>query len=339
MSSFPSIDIVVIGLNSEATLSACLKSVKSCAYPQDKLLLFYADGGSQDASITVARSFGCTCVHSDAKAPTPGGQRNAGWRLGSAKYVQFLDSDTIMDSEWLGKAVAAMQSPDVGAVTGNRSELKPKASVFNWLGDLEWKAEPGETDCFGGDVLVARAVLEETGGYNPRLIAGEDPELSYRIRRAGYTILKLDEPMTKHDLAMVTLKQYCRRAFRSGHAYAEVHSMHRKVWRAEVRRIVLRSAPIAAATAVLPLCIFQPWISVLWAVCLAILMRPRLILAGKFEQQLGLSRREARIYAWHASLVVLPQFLGMLRFYAGRVLSRPLTNARMLSRGGTRAVA
>ncbi len=259
--------------------------------------------------------------------------------MGSSKYIQFLDSDTVLDSEWLGKAITAIQSSKAGAVAGDRREMRPEASVFNWIGDLEWNGDPGEAECFGGDVLASREALERTGGYDPDLIAGEDPELSFRMRRAGFRILKLAEPMTKHDLAMFTLRQYFRRSFRSGHAYAEVHSMHEDFWRRDVRRIAARSAPFAAATILLPLCALWPWMLAAWLLGAAILLRPRLALAGRFGKSLRLSRREARVYAWHASLVVIPQFLGMLRFYLGRAFSRPLTNARILPKGGSEAAA
>ena len=98
-----------------------------------------------------------------------------------------------------------------------------------------------------------------------------------------------------------------------------------------------RAAPFVAATILLPLCVLWPWWLGVWLLGTAILLRPRLTLVGKFEKSLGLSRREARIYAYHASLVVLPQFCGMLRFYLGRAASRPLTNARILPRGGSEA--
>ena len=110
MSLCPSIDVVVIGLNSEKTLARCLESVWNCAYPRTKLTLIYADGGSTDSSVSIAQSFDCELARIDAGSPTPGKQRNAGWRLGSAQYIQFLDSDTVMDPEWLGKP--SMRSVD-----------------------------------------------------------------------------------------------------------------------------------------------------------------------------------------------------------------------------------
>ena len=333
----PLIDVVIIGLNSAKTLAACIESVFACAYPRERINVVYADGGSTDTSLSIAASHGVNAIKVEAPTPSPGRQRNAGWRNGSGEFVQFLDSDTVMEPGWLGKAIRSfVPGGVVGAVCGNRRELHPERSVFNWIGDLEWNGKPGEVEAFGGDVLISRSVLERTGGYDPDLIAGEDPELSYRIRESGYVILRLAVPMTKHDLAMRTVKQYYKRAFRSGHAFAEIHSRHRDFKAIEVRRIALRTIPFLVGLAAIPFAVIFPWLALAPIVGSAILIRPRLLLVGKFQDYLALGRADARKYAWHASLVVLPQFFGMLRFYYGRLLSRPLTNRKVLtaSNGG-----
>jgi glycosyltransferase involved in cell wall biosynthesis len=330
MTASPKIDIVIIGLNSEKTIHSCLESVRRSQYPQESLTITYSDGGSSDSSVRIAETFGCQVARVEAETPTPGRQRNEGWRLGSAPYVQFLDSDTVMDPAWLRKGIAAIGSEGVGAVMGDRRELRPDDSAYNKIGDLEWNARPGEADCFGGDVLISRAALEASGGYDPGLIAGEDPELSYRVRKAGFKIIKLDSPMTRHDLAMYAFKQYWKRSFRSGHAFAEIHAMHPDFWGAEVRRVAIRALPALLTTILLPLAWRHPSILVAWAASAALLLRPRILLVDRFKAEFGIPSGQAKLYAWHASLVVVPQFFGMLRFYAGKAFSRPLTNKKFL---------
>jgi len=60
------------------------------------------------------------------------------------------------------------------------------------------------------------------------MIAGEDPELSYRVRGAGWGIHRLAEEMTIHDAQMRTFRQWWVRATRAGHAYADCFAMHRR---------------------------------------------------------------------------------------------------------------
>lgn len=333
MPTTPSIDIVIIGLNSAKTLAACLESVRQCGYPKSRMHQFYVDGGSSDQSMTIARTFGAECIRVDASEPAPGRQRNAGWHRGASEFVQFLDSDTTLDAAWLEKAVVTMLEDHAGAVCGDRRESHPEATLFNWLGDKEWNVPPGEIESFGGDVLISRVALEATGGYDDHLIAGEDPELSCRIRQSGYKILKLDEPMTRHDLAMHTCRQYCKRAYRSGHAFAEIHARHKDLWAKETRRILLRTIPFLVGVAMLPFALRVPWMHLPIAAGAIIMARPRLFLVRQFMDELSLTRKEARLYAWHASIVVLPQFFGMVRFYIGRIFGKPLTNRRILAAG------
>ena len=91
---------------------------------------------------------------------------------------------------------------------------------------------------------MRRDVLEEVNGYDETLIAGEEPEMCRRIRSRGYVIQHLDLAMTRHDLAITRWSQYWKRAFRAGHAYAEVSDRFRgteqPLWEREVRQTAIR---------------------------------------------------------------------------------------------------
>lgn len=322
-------DVVVIGLNSERLLGDCLASVAASGDAGFVADVYYADGASTDSSRDIAAGLAAKVIEVVSESPSPGRQRNAGWRAGSAEFVQFLDSDTVMARGWLEQGLESF-SGDVGAVFGDVRERHPERSVYNWIGDQEWNCRPGEAAAFGGIVLIRRKVLEATGGYDEELIAGEDPELAYRVRKAGFRLVKLEAPMVTHDLEMLRLGQYLRRAYRTGHGFAEVHARHPDFWRAETRRLCLR-----AGSFILGICLFSaafltPWMLAAPALGCGALLRPRLLHVGRLARERGLGRREARVYAWHASLVVLPQFFGVLRYWWGRISARPLTNRKRL---------
>ncbi|NTU96526.1 MAG: glycosyltransferase [Chlorobiaceae bacterium] len=337
---FPDIDCVLIGVNCARTLGRCIESVFSSFYPREKLHLYYVDGGSGDNSIEIAENLeGVKVIGLDPEFPAPGLQRNHGWKAGSSSFVQFLDSDTILDPRWLQQAVDTMQDGTIGAVNGFRRELHPDRSVYNWIGDLEWNGLPGESDCFGGDVLVRRSALEKTGGYDEVLVGGEDPELSRRIIRAGWKIMRLDALMTSHDLAMTTVRQYLKRAYRSGYGFAAVRAREAKAgspfWKYDSDKITIKaggffllqvSAILLVTLGNLPVLKFAAALCSLSA--LGLLFSPRLFRIEKFMRAYHLEKAEAITYSWHCSLVVVPQFAGMSRFYAGRIFNMPLRNRR-----------
>ena len=92
--------------------------------------------------------------------------------------------------------------------------------------------------------MMRRSALVETGGYDPGLIAGEEPELGRRLRARGYLILHIDTPMTLHDLNMTRFRQYWLRAVRAGYAYAEISERFSRtadpMWREESRGNLIR---------------------------------------------------------------------------------------------------
>jgi hypothetical protein len=91
---------------------------------------------------------------------------------------------------------------------------------------MEWNGPLGEIEECGGDVLFRSPVFLELGGFNPGMIAGEEPELCVRVRGAGYKILRIDAEMTLHDAAMTRFAQWWTRSVRGGHSYAEGMALH-----------------------------------------------------------------------------------------------------------------
>lgn len=314
------IDVVIIGLNSEATLKQCIESVLNVHYPLNKLHIFYVDGGSSDKSLSIANSYPTVkVIEMDQTYPTSGAERNRGWKVGNSPIVQFLDSDARLDPYWLSQAIEVLNNGD--AVRGNRKELYPDRSFYNWIADQEWNEIAGDSKAFGGEVLISRKTLAKLGGYRDDLIAGEDPELSWRLQLQGGQILQLDIPMSYHDLGMFTLKQYLKRSFRTGYGFAQVHELHPEFWNKEYYRILIR----AGGFLILALCglFFQ----ILWFIpALLLLFFPLVFRVPKLKSKKGLSYLQTVKYAWHCSWVVLPQFFGIIRYHLGVLLNSPLRN-------------
>lgn len=334
----PEIDCVIIGINTDRTLAACIESVLNGDYPRDKLNIIYVDGGSNDASLQIATTFPeVTTLKLDTLHPSPGLGRNRGWEHGHAPLVQFLDSDTIVEPTWLLKATQAIQDPRIGAVLGLRKELRPHSSIFNQIADFEWNGPAGESDCFGGDVMIRRSVLEHTKGYDEVLVGGEDPELSRRVIRSGWRIWRIQAVMTYHDLNMHHLKPYLKRAYRSGYGFAAVRRREAQVkspfWRSEALKILVRGLGFLGMVLSAGILWVIGGVSglILALSCLALgvflLFRPRIMCVPKLIRQHAMERKMANAYGWHCSVVVLPQLMGMLRFYVGSLLNRPLRNA------------
>lgn len=223
-----SVGFVVIGRNEGERLLACLRSINSSAFS-----VVYVDSGSTDGSVKVAKTFGVHVVNLDMTVPfTAARARNEGWRAllklaPDLEFIQFVDGDCVLAVGWLEKARTYLQhNPLHAVVCGRRREKFPERSIYNRLCDLEWDTPVGEAKACGGDALMRVIALQQVGGYRDDLIAGEEPELCVRLRRAGWRIYRLDAEMTLHDAAMTRFGQWWKRGKRAGHAFAEGAWLH-----------------------------------------------------------------------------------------------------------------
>jgi len=223
MSIEATVGFVVIGRNEGVRLEGCLKSVLSVT---DRVV--YADSASTDDSVGLAEKLGVAVVSLPADGQlTAARGRNAGYaelkkRFPNCEFVQFLDGDCILQQGWIEDAVAFLeQHPEVAVVCGRRFEAQPKASIYNALCDAEWDTPIGEATECGGDALVRAKAFDEVRGYRSSLLAGEEPEMTARMRAAGWRIWRIDALMSEHDARILTFRQWWRRTQRGGYGYAQ----------------------------------------------------------------------------------------------------------------------
>ena len=178
---------VIIGRNEGARLVACLGSVNG-----QVARVVYVDSGSTDDSVANAQMAGVEVVALDMSVPfTAARARNAGLEaLADAcpglDYVQFVDGDCVLQPDWCAIAAGFLDAhPDSAVACGRRRERYPEASVYNRLCDWEWDTPIGPTAACGGDALMRMRAIRDVGGFDPSLIAGEEPELCLRLRRAA----------------------------------------------------------------------------------------------------------------------------------------------------------
>ncbi|GLS85400.1 hypothetical protein GCM10010873_03730 [Cypionkella aquatica] len=239
------IDAVVIGRNEGARLIQCLQSLQGRVRR-----LIYVDSGSGDGSVQAARDLGAEVVALDMRLGfTAARARNAGLAVLAAggeapAFVQFVDGDCEVQPGWLAAGLAGFAAhPGAVVICGRRRERFPEASVYNALADREWDTPVGQALACGGDALMRFAAVQAVGGYDASLIAGEEPDLCLRLRRAGGEVWRIVDEMTLHDAALLRFGQWWRRMVRAGYAFAEGAARHgsaaERHWLAETRRAVV----------------------------------------------------------------------------------------------------
>jgi glycosyltransferase involved in cell wall biosynthesis len=275
---FSDVAVVIIGRNEGERLRRCLHSVSARA-----AAVIYIDSGSTDGSVEVARAAGANVVELDLSIPfTAARARNAGLQVlhdrhPAIEFVQMIDGDCELRDGWLDAALATLQrDPSLAVVFGRRREREPTRSIYNALCDDEWNIPIGEAAGCGGDALFRVAALRSASGYNDSMIAGEESELSMRMRKMGWRCECIDVEMTWHYADMFRFSQFWNRMRRSGHAYAEMAHRHPDArwpdWPRSCRSIVFwgGAMPLALIGSIALAILHHP----LWLVAAAITLLP-----------------------------------------------------------------
>lgn len=317
-----SLGLVAIGRNEGDRLSQCLQSVR------DRVeTLVYVDSGSTDGSVEMARSLGVEVVELDLDIPfTAARARNAGFeRLlqisPQLDFVQFVDGDCEVVDRWLETAQTHLTThPKIAVVCGRRRERFPDQTPYNRLCDIEWDTPIGEAKACGGDAMMRVEAVKQVGGYNPNLIAGEEPELCVRLRQQGWQVWRLDAEMTRHDAQMTQWNQWWKRSQRAGHAFAEGAWLHgsppERHWVKESRSIWLWGVMIPL------IALSFAWPSHGWSLLLLFAYPLLIYRVIKGMNKPDLTAQDARLYALSCVVGKFPQALGQIQFHLNRLLGR-----------------
>ena len=318
------VGIVVIGRNEGERLVQCLTFLASDAGRSCKVV--YVDSGSTDGSLQTAERLGAIPYALPADRPFNAARaRNAGARrLAEAApgvvFIQFIDGDCILASDWIDNARAFLSAnPRAAVVCGRRRERFPQHSVYNRFMDLEWDAPIGQVSWCGGDAMMRREAFDVVGGFNETIVAGEEPELCFRLRGRGWTIWRLDAEMTLHDAALRRFSQWWKRSIRSGYGCAQLFDMHKGRMNAGFTRQLVRSmawsliGPLALLAGAF---VSKWWLVLLLAypaqiVRMAVRDRRRVSDPWAYAAVMTASHfagfRGACQYAWHATMGSIPR--------------------------------
>lgn len=320
------IGLVAIGRNEGERLRQCLSSIVGQVNNA-----VYVDSGSTDGSVEMARSLGVDVVELDLSIPfTAARARNAGFEFlldqnPQLTYVQFVDGDCEVVAGWIEKAQQELdKNPELAVVCGRRRERYPEASIYNRLCDIEWNTPVGETKACGGDAMMRVEAFLQMGGFDPSLIAGEEPELCVRLRQRGWKIFRLDAEMTLHDAQMTRFGQWWKRNFRAGHAYAEGAYLHgnppENHWVRETRSIWLWGLIVPLLSVILILPTQERSLLLLGAYPLLIYK------TYKSLQKRGFSSSDSALYAVSCIAAKVPNLFGQIKFYFNKTVgqSNPL---------------
>ncbi len=309
------IAVVVIGRNEAERLHRCLTSIDS------KIDIVYVDSGSTDQSVEIARSINVDVVELDPAMPFSAARaRNEGFAYllkhnPAIEFVQFIDGDCMLSKNWLEVASNSLYThANYGAVLGHLRELHPEASIYNRLCELEWRSSAvgdlTQSAGLGGISMIRASVFNQLGGFNPKVIAGEEPEFAVRIAQANFKVIKLDHAMAVHDANILHFSQWWKRAVRSGHAIGQAAFLNGNSTRFRKRNSTWFwgiGVPLVILISAIP--------TKGWSLCLLIgysLLAARIF---RYCRKRGNNQSDSLIYGVSIVIAKFAETIGLLKFY------------------------
>jgi cellulose synthase/poly-beta-1,6-N-acetylglucosamine synthase-like glycosyltransferase len=180
------ISVIVPTLNEEGTLEATMKRLKTQDYDGDYEIIV-ADGMSEDKTINIAVKYADKVIAVKKKGIAAG--RNAGAKAAKGDILVFVDADTLLLPNVLGEIESSFRDEHVVGVVPTVYPMD--SSLMNvlpyWFFHRLSRASTRTGNPLLGGMCVAyrRDAFEGVGGFDERLGAGEDLDLSLRLRKSG----------------------------------------------------------------------------------------------------------------------------------------------------------
>lgn len=214
------VSVVIPTYNRADSLTRCLESL-----PWD-VEVIVIDDGSTDHTPQVVQAVKHPRLRYIRKPNGgPASARNVGIRHAHGGVVAFTDDDCVPTPEWPHRlADRLLREPtSVGGVGGTVLPLKDgwvsRYSTFHRI--LE--APPSCSYVVTANCAYRCDVLDLVGGFNEtiRRPGGEDPELAFRVRRVGYTLVHEPSAVVHHDYRE-SLSDFARTFYRYGRGCAHI---------------------------------------------------------------------------------------------------------------------
>ena len=211
----PQISIIIPVLNEADSIAKILVSLKENSSSQNIKEILVVDGGSTDATVSIASDLDATVLHSEKGRAK---QMNFAARKAAGEIFYFIHVDTIPPKAFDQIIVeAVVNKNETGCFQMKFDSDSWFLSFFAWFTRINVKL------CRGGDqsLFVTKSLFEKSGGFDENYIVYEDNEFIGRLYEMGpFKILprhvktsarryeKRNEIALQYHFGMIHLKNY-----------------------------------------------------------------------------------------------------------------------------------
>ncbi|MFZ3077894.1 MAG: glycosyltransferase [Candidatus Aenigmatarchaeota archaeon] len=219
-----SISVIIPCYNAESTILRTLEALDRQTVKGFEVIL--ADDGSNDGTVSTARSFkpkNFKLAVLAEKHAGPAAQRNRGAEKAKGGILLFTDSDCVPDKDWVEEMIKPFSDKNIVGVSGtyrtlNNDKLIARFEGYEIAKRHERLAKQRYIDFIGSFSAGYRKIIfKKFGGFSAdfKRADAEDPELSFKIAKAGYKMVFNPKAIVAHP-HISTLKKFWKQKFSRG---------------------------------------------------------------------------------------------------------------------------
>jgi glycosyltransferase involved in cell wall biosynthesis len=181
--------------NGAKVLKASFHSISIQDYPHESMKLVIVDNGSSDNTLSLVSEFAketdIKTLVTSSKGKGLGATRQVAVDNAEGEYIVWVDDDFVLSKDFIRNQIDFMEkNPNLGATRGIDVEVLRNSSIYhvaNYGSLLPISPNPQKIGT-GGSIFRLKA-LHSVGGFDIRIKgAGEDIDVSLRIKKAGWTL-------------------------------------------------------------------------------------------------------------------------------------------------------
>jgi glycosyltransferase involved in cell wall biosynthesis len=174
--------------NAQASIRDALQSIRDQTVPAAEI--FVVDDGSTDGSEEIS---GVKVIRF-ASNQGRGAVRARAMAEAKHELVLACDATLRLDRNFLEAALSWFADAKVGATFGWVKEAARSTAANRWRGRHLYKSDipkkiSRQAALAAGCLVVRKSAVEQVGGFNPSLAAGEDFDLGERLLNAGFDVV------------------------------------------------------------------------------------------------------------------------------------------------------
>lgn len=223
------ISFVVIAYNEERNIANCMRVIlnQRGLKNSDYEIIIVNDGSrdkTADIIIDLSKKSKRIQLVNLKENRGRGFARHVGVGKAKGDYIVFVDADITLPENWLVRIMPLMEQFDaVGGVATPEGDIMYICENFK----LEPKPLLATTGITGNNVIYRSEVLKKIG-FSPEIKDGEDTDLNWRLKRAGYKIKLLEDLIVTHK-ENISFKKSLKRIFSYGKGATKLFNRHKKL--------------------------------------------------------------------------------------------------------------